>query len=256
MLFRSKRVFSAGEMPGPIDFRGIRLGVPICEDIWTPDVVECLVESGAEILLVPNGSPYETDKVDERINRAVARVTETGLPLVYVNQVGGQDELVFDGASFVLNGDRGLAVQAPAWEEAVTVARFQRNGNRGWSCAAGEIVRPPQGIEAIYRALSQNGSSRWVLDADIAKCFDQIDHAALLGRLPVPLIDGSSGPQILARTILHTLLVSTQNAFPFHISIWGTNNNCPTIPKLCKNTIVASPSFSAHFTRGSFCMRS
>jgi NAD+ synthase len=152
-VFDEKRVFSAGEMPGPIDFRGIRLGVPICEDIWTPDVVECLVESGAEILLVPNGSPYETDKVDERIHRAVARVTETGLPLVYVNQVGGQDELVFDGASFVLNGDRGLAVQAPAWEEAVTVARFQRNGNRGWSCAAGEIVRPPQGIEAIYRAL-------------------------------------------------------------------------------------------------------
>ena len=108
-VFDEKRVFSAGEMPGPIDFRGIRLGVPICEDIWTPDVVECLVESGAEILLVPNGSPYETDKVDERINRAVARVTETGLPLVYVNQVGGQDELVFDGASFVLNGEIGRA---------------------------------------------------------------------------------------------------------------------------------------------------
>jgi NAD+ synthase len=152
-VFDEKRVFSAGEMPGPIDFRGVRLGVPICEDIWTPDVVECLVESGAEILLVPNGSPYETDKVDERIHLAVARVTEAGLPLVYVNQVGGQDELVFDGASFVLNGDRGLAVQAPAWEEAVTVARFQRNGNRGWSCAPGEIMRPPEGIEAIYRAL-------------------------------------------------------------------------------------------------------
>ena len=152
-VFDEKRVFSAGEMPGPIDFRGVRLGVPICDDIWTPDVVECLVESGAEILLVPNGSPYETDKVDERIHLAVARVTEAGLPLVYVNQVGGQDELVFDGASFVLNGDRGLAVQAPAWEEAVTVARFQRNGNRGWSCAPGEIMRPPEGIEAIYRAL-------------------------------------------------------------------------------------------------------
>ena len=152
-VFDEKRVFSAGEMPGPIDFRGIRLGVPICEDIWTQDVAECLVESGAEILIVPNGSPFETDKVDERLNLVVARVTETGLPLVYVNQVGGQDELVFDGASFVVNGDRTLAVQAPAWEEALTVARFRRKGDRGWSCSPGEIVRAPEGIEAIYRAL-------------------------------------------------------------------------------------------------------
>ena len=152
-VFDEKRVFSAGEMPGPVDFRGVRLGVPICEDIWTPDVTECLVESGAEILVVPNGSPFETDKIDERINLAAARVKETGLPLVYVNQVGGQDELVFDGASFVLNGDKTLAVQAPAWEEALTLARFQRNGNGGWSCVPGEVVKPAVGIEAIYRAL-------------------------------------------------------------------------------------------------------
>ncbi|MBM3538016.1 MAG: NAD+ synthase [Alphaproteobacteria bacterium] len=152
-VFDEKRVFSADEMPGPVDFRGVRLGVPICEDIWTPDVTECLVESGAEILVVPNGSPFETDKIDERINLAAARVKETGLPLVYVNQVGGQDELVFDGASFVLNGDKTLAVQAPAWEEALTLARFQRNGNGGWSCVPGEVVKPAVGIEAIYRAL-------------------------------------------------------------------------------------------------------
>jgi NAD+ synthase len=152
-VFDEKRVFAAGDMPGPIDFRGVRIGVPICEDIWTPDVAECLVESGAEMLVVPNGSPFETDKVDERFNLTVARVTETGLPLVYVNQVGGQDELVFDGASFVVNGDRSLAVQAPAWEEALTLARFTRDRNRGWICAPGEIVRPPEGIEAIYRAL-------------------------------------------------------------------------------------------------------
>jgi NAD+ synthase len=152
-VFDEKRVFAAGEMPGPIDFRGVRIGVPICEDIWTPDVAECLVESGAEMLVVPNGSPFETDKVDERLNLAVARVTETGLPLVYVNQVGGQDELVFDGASFVVNGDRTLAVQAASWEEALTIVRFSRNGNRGWNCATSEIVRPAEGIEAIYRAL-------------------------------------------------------------------------------------------------------
>ncbi|MBI3706617.1 MAG: NAD+ synthase [Proteobacteria bacterium] len=152
-VFDEKRVFAAGPLPGPIPFRGVRLGVPICEDIWTPEVPECLVESGAEILVVPNGSPFETDKADERINLAVARVSETGLPLVYVNQVGGQDELVFDGASFVLNADHGLAIQAPSWEEAVTLARFARNGNGGWSCAAGEIARPPEALEATYRAL-------------------------------------------------------------------------------------------------------
>lgn len=152
-VFDEKRVFSAGEMPGPIDFRGVRIGVPICEDIWTPDVAECLAESGAEMLVVPNGSPFETDKVDERLNLAVARVTETGLPMVYLNQVGGQDELVFDGGSFVVNSDRSLALQAPSWTEALTLARFTRSGKAGWVCAKGEIVPPPQALEAFYRAL-------------------------------------------------------------------------------------------------------
>lgn len=152
-VFDEKRVFAAGPMPGPIAFRGVRLGVPICEDIWTPDVPECLMESGAEILISPNGSPFETDKVDERVNLAVSRVTETALPLVYVNQVGGQDELVFDGASFVLNADHSIAVQAPSWGEALTLAHFTRNGNGGWNCAPGEIVRPPEHLEAVYRAL-------------------------------------------------------------------------------------------------------
>ncbi|MDF1737290.1 MAG: hypothetical protein P1U37_18530, partial [Minwuia sp.] len=95
-VFDEKRLFASGALPGPINFRGVRLGVPICEDIWTPDVVECLAETGAEILLVPNGSPFEDDKVDVRLNHVVGRVTETELPLVYLNQVGGQDELVFD----------------------------------------------------------------------------------------------------------------------------------------------------------------
>ena len=99
-VFDEKRVFSPGPLPGPISFRGIRLGIPICEDVWGPDVVECLSETGAELLLVPNGSPYWRDKETVRLNIAVARVTESDLPMVYVNQVGGQDELVFDGASF------------------------------------------------------------------------------------------------------------------------------------------------------------
>ena len=91
------RVFAAGDVPGPMVFKGVRLGVMICEDMWQPDCAECLVESGAEMLIVPNSSPFETDKLDQRLNYAVARVRETELPLVYVNQIGGQDELVFDG---------------------------------------------------------------------------------------------------------------------------------------------------------------
>src|ERR1700722_9370548 len=110
-VFDEKRVFASGPLPGPVSFRGVRLGLPVCEDTWTDwgdyeNVVECLAETGAELLLVPNGSPYWRDKADIRLNVAVARVTEAGLPLLYVNQVGGQDELVFDGALFVPNPDR------------------------------------------------------------------------------------------------------------------------------------------------------
>src|SRR3546814_13763531 len=95
------------------------------EDMWAPDVSECLEESGAEILIVINGSPYELNKTEERIQLAVQRSGETGLPLIYVNQVGGQDELVFDGASFVLNADHSLAAQLPAFEEAVEITEWQ-----------------------------------------------------------------------------------------------------------------------------------
>ncbi|MET4699533.1 NAD+ synthase [Constrictibacter sp. MBR-5] len=151
-VFDEKRVFVPGPMPGPIAFRGVRLGVPICEDIWTSAVVECLEETGAEILLVPNGSPFEADKTDVRINLAVARVTETGLPLAYVNQVGGQDELVFDGASFVVNADRSLAAQLPAFRECVVLTRWRRQGE-GWRCYDAPIVETPEGLEAIYETM-------------------------------------------------------------------------------------------------------
>jgi len=116
-VFDEKRVFSPGPLPGPVAFRGVRLGLPICEDIWGEEIVECLAETGAEILLVPNGSPYWRGKGDERLNIAVARVTESGLPLAYLNQIGGQDELVFDGASFVLNANSSLALQLPSFAE-------------------------------------------------------------------------------------------------------------------------------------------
>ncbi|WP_245418147.1 NAD+ synthase [Cohaesibacter haloalkalitolerans] len=116
-VFDEKRVFFAGPMPGPINLRGVAVGVPICEDIWDTEVCECLAETGAEMLVVPNGSPFNLDKWEVRQQVALQRVIETELPLVYLNQVGGQDELVFDGASFALNGDRSLAMQMVGFEE-------------------------------------------------------------------------------------------------------------------------------------------
>lgn len=151
-VFDEKRLFAQGPLPGPINFRGVRLGVPICEDIWTPDVVECLQETGAEILLVPNGSPFEVDKSDVRLNHVVARVTESGLPLVYLNQVGGQDELVFDGGSFVVNADRSLAIQMPEFESDLVLTTWRRTAT-GWVCDRGEDVAPRSRLETIYRAM-------------------------------------------------------------------------------------------------------
>jgi NAD+ synthase len=150
-VFDEKRVFAAGPLPGPVSVRGVRLGIPICEDIWTDAVTECLAETGGEILLVPNGSPYWRDKNDLRINIAVARVTETGLPLVYLNQVCGQDELVFDGASFVVNADGSLAVQMPAFEESVLVTHWTRGGG-GWRCAEGPKALLDEGDAGDYAA--------------------------------------------------------------------------------------------------------
>ncbi len=150
-VFDEKRVFAAGDLPSPISFRGVRLGVPICEDIWKDEVAECLAECGAEILIVPNGSPFDWKKPDLRMNVAVARVTETGLPLAYVNQVGGQDELVFDGASFVLNGDHKLACQLPAWEEHIALTEWTKTAD-GWSCTKGPIHRLEEGDSAAYHA--------------------------------------------------------------------------------------------------------
>ena len=151
-VFDEKRVFAPGPAPGPIVFKGVRLGLQICEDMWYPDVCETLTESGAEILLVINGSPFECDKTDERLNLALARVVETGLPLIYVNQVGGQDELVFDGASFALNGDRSLAAHAKAWREQVLTTIWRREGE-AWRCMDGAVEPVRNGLEATYQAM-------------------------------------------------------------------------------------------------------
>jgi len=156
-VFDEKRVFARGPVAGPVTIRGVRVGVPICEDTWMEEsadyenVVECLAETGAEILIVPNGSPYTREKNDMRLSIAVARVTESGLPLVYLNQVGGQDELVFDGASFALNADRSLALQLPAFAESVTTVRWTR-GEGGWVCKDGPHAPVLDGDRGDYAA--------------------------------------------------------------------------------------------------------
>ncbi len=157
-VFDEKRVFEPGPVPGPVPWRRrdgslVRLGLMICEDMWVEDVAEGLAESGAELLVVINGSPFERDKPDVRLQHAVARVTESGLPLLYVNQVGGQDELVFDGASFALDARRNLVAQARAFAPDLLLTRWRRE-DEGWvPVAKGRIERPLDRLEAIWRAM-------------------------------------------------------------------------------------------------------
>ena len=151
--FDEKRLFASGPAPDPVDFRGVKLGLPICEDIWFPVVCAHLKARGAEILLSPNGSPYEIDKDDLRSTTiATARVKETGLPLAYLNRVGGQDELVFDGASFVLNADGGMVHQLPDWEEALVETVWKR-GEGGWRCEPGAIATLEPNPSDVYHAM-------------------------------------------------------------------------------------------------------
>jgi len=157
-VFDEKRVFAAGPVPGPMRLElagggSIRLGAMVCEDMWIEDVAEGLEESGAELLIVINGSPFEVGKQDVRLQKAVQRVTETGLPLLYLNLVGGQDELVFDGASFALDADRRLVAQLPWFEPALEIVRWTGDGE-GWRHAGErELRHPPDDLEAIYRAM-------------------------------------------------------------------------------------------------------
>src|SRR5579864_8732804 len=156
-VFDEKRVFARGPAAGPVPIRGVRVGVPICEDTWVEEsedyenVVECLAETGAEILVVPNGSPYARDKGDIRLSISVARVTESGLPLIYLNQVGGQDELVFDGDSFALNADLSVAAQLPAFSENITTLRWTKGEDGSWRCS-GPIVPELEPDKADYAA--------------------------------------------------------------------------------------------------------
>lgn len=169
-VFDEKRLFIPGPAPGPVTIAGVRVGVAICEDAWFPDVAETLVETGAEMLLVLNGSPYARGKHDVRMNVMVARVVETELPLLYLNLVGGQDDQCFDGGSFVLNQGGKLALQAPFFEEAMLTCDFEQ-GDDGWICAQGPLGAVPDEWEADYQAMvlslrdyvAKNGFERVVL---------------------------------------------------------------------------------------------
>ncbi|MBT3238218.1 MAG: NAD+ synthase [Rhodospirillaceae bacterium] len=150
-VFDEMRVFEAGPMADPIDFRGMRLGVMVCEDLWEPAVAERLAAEGGEVLVVLNGSPFDVDKKDNRFDLARARAQETGLPLVYVNLVGGQDELVFDGDSFVTTREGELAVRSPSWLTDIALSQWNRTDS-GWVPADSQPTEHPGGVEAIYRA--------------------------------------------------------------------------------------------------------
>jgi NAD+ synthase len=150
--FDEKRIFTPGPLPGPFEFKGVRIGVPICEDMWLEPVCAHLAELGAELFLVPHGSPYELDKIDTRERLARARTTSTGLPLVFLNRVGGQDELVFDGSSFVMHPDGEVVAQMPDWDEALLMTQWGRTAD-GWRCLTRESHALDAYPEDIYRAM-------------------------------------------------------------------------------------------------------
>jgi NAD+ synthase len=151
-VFDEKRVFVPGPLPEPVDFRGVRLGLPVCEDVWFPTVAEHLAGRGAELLIVPNGSPFEVDKSEQRLALITERVRESGLPLIYVNQVGGQDELVFDGGSFVVNVGGDLAQVLPSWNECIALTGWARTP-AGWRCDGHATFVEETRLSAVYHAM-------------------------------------------------------------------------------------------------------
>ena len=152
-VFDEKRVFAVGPVPVPMEWRGHKLGVMVCEDMWTPVPAGSLVDAGAELLIVINGSPYEHDKSDDRLELAQARVRETGRSLIYANQIGGQDELAFDGASFVVNHDGSLAARMAAWREEIRVTEWRNAPDGSWTCETSAVADIVDGIPGIYFAM-------------------------------------------------------------------------------------------------------
>lgn len=152
-VFDEKRVFEPGEGPSVFEWKGVKLGVPVCEDIWAPGVCADLKAQGAEILLVPNGSPFRRLADAERMSVATARVAETGLPMVYVNEVGGQDELVFDGGSFALSASGEVVMRLPMFEEAAANTVWEKGDGGVWACVEAPMAEWVSGPEEVYRAM-------------------------------------------------------------------------------------------------------
>jgi len=150
--FDEKRIFTPGPLPEPIEFKGVKLGVPICEDIWQEIVCAHLADAGAEMLLVPNGSPYELDKDEIRYRLVRSRAVQTGLPIAYLNRVGGQDEIVFDGSSFVIHPDGERVVQLCDWQETLLMTEWERTAE-GWRCTTRESHALDMFPEDVYRAM-------------------------------------------------------------------------------------------------------
>ena len=150
--FDEKRIFTPGPLPDPIVWRGIKVGVPVCEDMWLEPVCAHLAELGAELFIVPHGSPYELDKNQTRERLARARTTSTGLPLIFLNRVGGQDELAFDGSSFVMHPDGEIVVQMADWEEQFLLTDWVR-GPDGWRCETRSSHELDTFPADVYRAM-------------------------------------------------------------------------------------------------------
>lgn len=151
-VFDEKRVFDQGEIGEPVNFRGIKLGLMICEDMWLDDVSLALKEKGADILIAPQGSPFESGKLDQRLTVSSNRVMETGLPLVLLNQIGGQDELVFDGSSLVMDGDNNLIATMKSFEEDLIVLSMSKSGD-AWQISGGSFADDMDDTSALYTAL-------------------------------------------------------------------------------------------------------
>ena len=150
-VFDEQRIFKSGPLSGPVNVKGVKIGLPICEDIWDDTVLECLAESGAEIVLAINASPFSINKKDDRFSVVASRVYETKLPLIYLNRIGGQDELIFDGSSFGLNDDGKLFFSSSDFEEQISIINF-KNNNQKWE-GTGKIVKSSNKFESLYKAL-------------------------------------------------------------------------------------------------------
>jgi len=149
-VFDEQRIFTPGNLSGPVNIKGVRIGIPICEDIWKENVIECLAESGAEIIISINASPFTLSKNNERLSVVISRIRENELPLVYLNRYGGQDELVFDGNSFALNDDGSICLSCKSFEHDISIINFRKD--KKW-IGKGDIIKSSTKYESLYKAL-------------------------------------------------------------------------------------------------------